>query len=139
MEKVKAYLWRYLNANQEISLRLDEINRLRTLACKVTVTMGQAQEGGSDTDRTQALICHIVDLERDVEERINKLAEIKRETEAIISTLGDSRLRVLLRMRYIGGWTWGRISQKMYYSKRQLSNLHQLALKKLCEAICDLQ
>lgn len=70
----------------------------------------------------------IIDLEREIDRRIDEYVDLTREIETAIDRIDDDRYRDILRFRYINGWSWERIAREMHYDRRQITRLHGLAL-----------
>ena len=64
-----------------------------------------------------------------------KLAEIAQELQAIETCIGalPPTERVLLRLRYVHGLSWGEVCVDMSYSWRQVHRIHAKALETLKE------
>ena len=68
-------------------------------------------------------------LERELDERIVAYAEQVRAVEAVIDAVGDAQYRDLLKYRYLNGWPWKKIAERMRFSKDWVWHLHQKALR----------
>lgn len=66
----------------------------------------------------------IIDLEREIDRRIDEYVDLTREIETAIDRIDDDRYRDILRFRYINGWSWERIAREMHYDRRQITRLH---------------
>lgn len=100
--------------------------------------IARLQQQISDIDK---LLAACADSERvyhkQYERRITKLKEVlgraERQYEAIedaIATL-PSEERMLIRYRYVDGWTWERIADEYHYTSRNVHYIHSNALKRL--------
>lgn len=72
-------------------------------------------------------------LDRELAERIDEYAALVREIEGAIDGVGDIVLRDVLRYRYLNGWSWQVIAQKMRFSQDWLWRLHARALEAIGE------
>jgi hypothetical protein len=128
----KQYLSRYLDINREINALVEDCARLRSLAEKVGC--GQLSDmpkcGNADPSApfTRA-IEQIVAKETEINQRIDEMMVVRDEIEDAIVKVPNNTSRVLLRYRYICGWTWERIAVELHYSWRQTIRLHGEALK----------
>ena len=52
-----------------------------------------------------------------------------------IDGVGDERLKTLLTMRYINGWTWDKIAIEMHYERTSVFGLHRKALDAVARAL----
>ncbi len=128
----KQYLASYLALSREIDAVLEERARLRSLAEKVCggglTDMPRAQQGKTAADFTR-VIENIVLCENRANAKIDELVRLREEVELVLDTVEDDVLRVLLRYRYISGWTWERIAVQLNYSYMHICRLHGKALQ----------
>lgn len=83
------------------------------------------QSSGDSTARFQSLL----ELDEQIEKAIRKLNRAKAKRLEVIQQVPDSRVRVLLTMRYVDGATFERIAVETHYSWRQVHRLHGRALE----------
>lgn len=81
-------------------------------------------------DKTADIVSKIVDLEREIEQQLEKYYECIRRIEKAIEKL-PAREALLIRLRYIENKNWYEIAYEMNYSWRQVHNIHAEALKML--------
>ena len=60
-----------------------------------------------------------------------RAAQLANQIEGLIDQVPNQSQRLLLRYRYIDGWTIERIAKEMHYSDRQISNLQRQALESI--------
>lgn len=86
-------------------------------------------EGSSPSDGGMSAYANFAAL---IDEQIDKLVDIKRETADVIQQVDDTILRTLLTQRYLNFETWGQIAVGMNYSYQHVvQNLHPRALKRV--------
>ena len=90
-----------------------------------TPTAPQAQ------DTLQTAIAMIRERKEQIVSQIKQAAALALEIEQAIENLEDERLKLLLRYRYISGWTWERIAVEMNLEYRWVLRLHGRALTEL--------
>ena len=71
----------------------------------------------------------IMELEKMIHDEIDKLMALKREIAKTIAEIGDAKLEIILRERYINCRNWEDIAVDLAYSQVYLYKLHQRALK----------
>lgn len=71
----------------------------------------------------------IIELEKMIHDEIDKLMALKREIAKTIAEVGDAKLEIILRERYINCRNWEDIAIDLAYSQVYLYKLHQRALK----------
>lgn len=71
----------------------------------------------------------IMELEKMIHDEIDKLMALKREIAKTIAEIGDAKLEIILRERYINCRNWEDIAIDLAYSQVYLYKLHQRALK----------
>ena len=72
-------------------------------------------------------VCEKIDLEREVAD----LQAERKELIKKIDEMGDDTLSMLLYLRYVRGFQWETITEKMRYSERSIYRLHRKALELL--------
>ena len=126
----KEYLSQYKDLNDSINAKLEQVAELRR---KVqTVCSGSSDGSGTHSstpyDRIGEITAQIVDLEREINEDIDRSIDVQRGILTAISTVPDERLRHLLELRYINFLTLEEIARRMDYSYKQICRLHGQAL-----------
>ena len=129
----KEYLQQYRNAEDSINAKLDQIHKLRELATKTTQTLtaDNVQSSGSN-DKISAIVSKIVDMENEVDAEIDKLHDVKKHVQEVISAVPDAKQRAVLTRRYLNGYTWERIAADMNFSYwHVVGRLHPAGLKEI--------
>ena len=127
----KEFLNQYLSARREISIKLDEIAKLRSLAAKVTQSFSGTLAGGENSSRVELAAAKIVDLEKEIGREIDNLEKVICQVEQTIDTLQNQNQRNVLKLRYLNGMKWEQIAVKLNYNYRWILRIHGLALKNL--------
>ena len=71
-------------------------------------------KGTSESDKVQSTVEKLEEYERKIDIKIDDWCEAKLDIEKAIHTVESDKLRLLLRYRYINGWTFEQIAvQKM--------------------------
>lgn len=68
-------------------------------------------------------------LERELDGKIAAYADLVREIEAAIDAVGDAQYRDLLKYRYLNGWPWQKVAERMKFSKDWVWHMHRKALR----------
>lgn len=125
----KEYLRQLARSNSRIDALIERQRRYRELAERRTAVYRDTPGGGRRcSSSVEECAVKIIDLEREIDRRIDEYVDLTREIETAIDKVGDDRYRDILRYRYINGWSWERIAQEMHYDRRQITRLHGLAL-----------
>lgn len=127
----KAYLYRYRNLEKSIERLMEEAERWRLKAEKMTQTISDMPHGGDGEDQRELAICSMIDCAREATEKANEQMVMKREIEKTIESVEDDDLELLLAYRYIDGQRWEAITQLLQCSWRQVHYLHAKALQKI--------
>ena len=130
-QEKKAYLGRYRDNEREIRRTEEEILRWESLSRKTTTTMGAAGGGSNGEDKLQAAVEKIVRWQNRLTLQLGERVRLREEIEVAIGTVEDEWLRLLLRYRYIDGWTWERIAVELNYAYRNVTRLHGRALDEI--------
>lgn len=130
-QEKKEFLQQYRLAEMEEQRLEHEIERWRSRAEKVTPGYSKAPAGGGDGRSLEHTLEHLGELAQELTDQRDKLIRLRREIGAAIDTVPDTRLRELLRLRYIEGMTWERVAVQMGYSYMQVCRLHGKALSQI--------
>lgn len=123
------YLFRYRRLNQRIDRLLEEQNRWRERALKITPTLSQAPGGGGNGSPIERPMDKVLEIEEEINQEIDELQIVRQEIRNTLNQLEDENLKLLMEYRYIDGMTWEQIAVKMHYSYMQICRLHGRALK----------
>lgn len=123
----KEYLSRYRRQNDRINAKLGQAAELRRKAQTVSGSSG-GTHSTQPYDRIGEITAKLVDLEREINEDIDRSVDVQREILAAISAVGDERLRTLLELKYINCLTLEEIAVRMGYCYMQICRLHGKAL-----------
>lgn len=128
-QEKKEKLQEYQEANSDISQKLEDWSKQKSLCCKVTATLSDMPKGGESV-KEDAYI-KLVQLWDEIQDYISASIDKRYEIEKIISTLDEPDLQRLLRYRYINNEKFEAIAQKMGYGYEWTCRLHGQALNKL--------
>lgn len=120
----------------QIDSMLAEVSQIRSMAMKVTASIGG--EGGSGSyggDKLGDAVARIVDLEEEIDRKIDELLDRKKKWLELIYDIGDPSYIKVLHRRYFLYETFERIATETDYSYRNVCYIHGKALQKLNEMI----
>lgn len=127
----KAYLQKYRAADDEINDLLREKERIMSRLTRMTTSISGMPHGGGDSDKMTDGIARVIELDAEIDRKVDALCDLRREVCANIGTVGDATLRRVLMLRYISGKTWEQIAVNMSYSYMQVCRLHGKALSEI--------
>lgn len=131
IEEIKAKLKRYRFIAGEISDLLDERERLRSLAEKITPSLSFAPVYGANTDKMTPVVANLIEVERYIENRSKELLRERMEAEQLINRLADERHRAVLKCYYFSCRTWQEVADALHYDVRTATRLHGISLLKI--------
>lgn len=135
IEEIKAKLKRYRFIAGEISDLLDERERLRSLAEKITPSLSFAPVDGANTDKMAPVVANLIEVERYIEKRSKELLLARMEAEQIIDRLPDERHRAVLKSYYFSRRSWEECCVAVGYEWAQIHRVHSRALYELRKMI----
>jgi DNA-directed RNA polymerase specialized sigma subunit len=135
IEEIKAKLKRYRFIAGEISDLLDERERLRSLAEKITPSLSFAPVYGANTDKMAPVVANLIEVERYIEKRSKELLRARMEAEQIIDRLPDERHRAVLKSYYFSRRSWEECCVAVGYEWAQIHRIHSRALYELRKMI----
>ncbi len=128
----KQYLSQAYRLNELINSNLSELQQLRVLSTTVSSSSlsGMPVSGTRNTEPAFVrCIQKITDLEKEINEEIDRLVDLKKEIRDVINDIASPNERLLLRLRYIEFMTWEQIAEQMHYSVVQIHRIHAGALQ----------
>ena len=126
----KEYLSQYQDLKKDIAAQEAKLEELRALAEK-SVPSTEGGGIGIISDRVGNGAAKIVDLEREINQEKDYIVYLMIEIEDIIDEVKNSRLSLLLTLRYIRGYTHEKTAEKMALSVRHEGRLHKKALSEV--------
>lgn len=132
IQEKKEYLSRFLQTERQIERKLEEVERLHSLAERVTSLLSDMPRSGSGQgSRIERALEKLDRLNREIAEDIERYVLLQRGVTAILEQLSDMTMRTVLEYRYLNGATWEQIAEKMGFTYQWVCSLHQKALKQL--------
>ena len=135
IEEIKAKLKRYRFIAGEISDLLDERERLRSLAEKITPSLSFAPVHGANTDKMAPVVANLIEVERYIAKRSKELLRARMEAEKLIDSLSDERHRAVLKSYYFSRRSWEECCVAVGYEWAQIHRIHSGALYELRKMI----
>ncbi len=131
---IKEFLNRHYEISQSIDSKLEQVAELKSLAQKASpAVFSESRSSGGYSDRVGRTTARIIDLENQINEEIDRLIDVKTQIWEMIYSLPDSAQRTLLERHYLLHEGWERIAEKLGYSSRHITRLHNQALAALEE------
>lgn len=115
---------------------LEEKAQLESLRDKITSSWGgEPVSGSGNKDRLGETIAKIIDLERKIDEAVDKFVDKKEEVRAVISKVNHPvHLELLLKV-YIHYQTLEKVAGEMGYTYRNVCYIHGRALQAITELL----
>lgn len=131
-QKKKAWLQQYRQAGREIDDLLRERERILSTMTKMTANYsGMPRSSGGVSDRMESCVDKLSELETELSAKAERLVSFRKEIERRIDALDSSEQKRCLRLRYLEGMTWERVSLEMGYERMQVWRIHGRALENL--------
>lgn len=132
---VKQYLNQLYRLDEFIESNQEELERLKEVAVSIkamNTDKDVVQESSTSTDAKYVdIIAKIDELERLINEELNRFFTLKMEIRTFINGVKDADERLLLKYKYINFYTWNEIHVKMNMSIRNVHRIHKSALNSL--------
>lgn len=129
-EKIK-WLKQYQHLDHYVNRLLEEKERYKSIALKVTPTWSDMPKGGGGENPREAAICKIIDIEKEIDKAIDEYVDLRVEIDLAINKIEDMELRLLLQYRYVDGITWEWVAVNMGFTFQWVHILHKRALEQL--------
>lgn len=123
----KEFLRRARNVDRRIDEATERVERVRARleAGRLSRITGQPRGGAQDWTETAD---RLIEMERDVNARIREMCRLKRLAQEAIDRVDEARLREVLELYYIDGYSWDAVAKRMGIDKRWMFRLHGRAL-----------
>lgn len=119
---------------KQIEANYVEIQNLRDNANRITPAYSLAPGGGGNGQRIENAMAKIVDMENIISSDMELLMMALSEIRALIATVDDPVLRLILHKRYLCYQKWEQIAADLNYSWKQIHRLHGQALSLILNA-----
>jgi hypothetical protein len=128
----KEYLSQARWLDMRINSKLEQVESLHALATKATSTLSDVPPSGTrNVHRMEDIICKIVTLEDEINADIDRLVDLKRDIAERVKMVQDMEYQSLLEKRYLCLMTWEQIAAETGCSVRNIHLMHGEALKKV--------
>lgn len=128
---VKQYLRQAYRLNELINSDLKELAQLKALSTSISSpNLSGMPPSGTKNIEPSFVKCinKIVDLEKIINDEIDKFVELKKEIREVINNVPDPDERLVLRLRYIEFLKWEAVASSMGLSLKQVHRIHASAL-----------
>ena len=126
----KEFLSRAWHIEQQVQSKLEQIEALKSLACRVTSGIGNEPVSHTrNVTSMQDTIVRILEAEEELNRHIDELVGMKLEVMRVIDQVLDVTLRLILEKRYLSFLSWERISVDLGYTVRWTLIRHEEALR----------
>ena len=129
--QVKEFLNKIRHIDAMIDCKRDQIKDLRDTLTSISCPMGEKVQSTLDPDKFTNPVSKIIELEKEINDDIDKLIDLKRIARKAIEQLDNEVEKMVLYKRYFENKTFEQISVELNYSWRRIHQFHGDALKKL--------
>lgn len=129
-EKVR-WLRRYQDSLRREQELAEEVEQLRSRACKVTPALTGMPGGTSDGQTLPHAVEQILEAQQELQEQIVQCNTIRREIVETIEQVINPRDKEILRRRYLLGQMWEGVSNSMYLEYSWILKCHHKTVVQL--------
>lgn len=130
----KEFFRQLRNLDKQIDAKFEQLERLKSLATRVTATMSEVSSRPSGVSRSmETATDKIIALQNELNAEIDRLVDLKRDANAIIGQISDEKSRICLESRYLVGKTWEAIAVDLGMTYQGVCKLHGRALQSAWE------
>ena len=123
----KEFLRTARDADRRIDEAMERLERMRAKleAGRMSNLTGMPRGGAVDWTETAD---RVIELEKRVNSRIREMVRQKQAAMDAIDQVEEARLREVLELYYLDGYTWEQVAEQMDMSDRHVKRLHGIAL-----------
>lgn len=126
----KAYLKKIELADVHINNKLEDLQKLRTMVTKITSAITPVCVSGSGSqDKLGDAVAKIIDLQDEINRKIDNYVDLKREISAVLEQIQDPDQVQVLYKRYFEYKSLEQIACEMYCTYRNVCYIHGKALQ----------
>ena len=129
-EKVR-WLRRYQDSLRREQELAEEVEQLRSRACKVTPSLSGMPGGTSDGQALPRAVEQILEAQQELQAQIEQCNAVRQEVSDTIEQVTNLRDKEILRRRYLLGESWEAIKSITHYSLRNVYFIHKKAIEKI--------
>ena len=129
-EKVR-WLRRYQDSLRREQELAEEVEQLRSRACRVTPSLSGMPGGTSDGQALPRAVEQILEAQQELQAQIEQCNTIRREVVDVIEQITNPRDKEILRRRYLLGQRWEEIAEQMSYCVRQIQRAYSFTIKNI--------
>ena len=134
----KEYLNQIRKLTFMIDAKLDEIYRLRTLACRMTVsTEGERVKSSPDPDRLADAVSKIIEREDELNILVKRYMKQRSQIIEMIDELENPNSHKILTLRYVQELSDKEISVKMNIAPNHVYKVQKIALNEFEDKFSD--
>lgn len=128
--ETKQYLNQISRLDRMINNKLSELAEVKTMAFGVTaLNDGERVQTSGDKDRLGNAVAKIVDMEKEIDELVDKFVDYKKEVLQILSMLKSQRHKQILFGKYFEYKSIYTIADELEMSDRGCKKAHKRALE----------
>ena len=134
-KEVKDFLNKGYQVKNQIQLKRRRIEDWRRVAESITATIKPVAAFSSmPSKKVEDCVCNIIELQEEIQEEINNLAQVERDIESVIKQgpLDDTD-RLIMEARYLNYMKWEEIAVALNYAYRWVLRRHGRAIRLLAE------
>ena len=125
----RQYLSQAYRLDQRINSKLTQLSLLRGNAVNITAKLNEVTvQASHDNTKMESTILKIVEQEREIDDEIDRLVDLKTEVRRVIENVENIDCRLLLELRYLCFRSWEEIAVEMDYSMDNVFRIHRKAL-----------
>lgn len=125
----KAFFETSSHLDMQIDAKLEELERAKALALRITQVYSAEPRGGAQMDKMGEAVAKIEDLEDVINIEAVRLLERRSMMRRVIEALQDTCSQDVLTWRYKNRWSWAQISEALGCKRMQAWRIHDKALE----------
>lgn len=126
----KEYLQQARGMQSRLESLQDRRRRYEDLATNATARYRSGPGGGTRrVSSVEEYGTKLADLSREMQLRADLYADCLRQIEAAIDAVEPAVYRDVLKYRYLNGWSWNQVANRLNYTPDHVWHLHGAALR----------
>ncbi len=124
--------------DMRINARLEERCRIMDLATRCTPSYSGMPHASGVSNRIEDAVVRLDELSGELAKEIDFYVHLRRLAHEVVRRLPDDRYRDILTLRYLNGYSWGRVAEEMGYESNYIWRVHGHALLEAQQVLAEL-
>lgn len=136
--QAKAFFQACRRLDARISALTEERVRIMAMATRCTPTYSDMPHASGTSNPVEQAVVRLDELDRRLAGEIDFYVRLRGLASEVVRRLPDSRYQEMLTLRYLNGYSWGKVAETMGYESNYIWRVHGSALLEARQILAEL-